>query len=369
MRRAIVHIGTPRTATTTLQRVLFTHRAALAERGILYPDITPPGATDIHLSHQHLGEALGGRRPARERRHLLDDLDDQLRRTACDTVLLSYEGLCKMPPTMGVPAQLAALFARHGLTMQTLLTVKPQAEYLNSTYTWRMQFLREARPFAAFLNNQIGLADGDFARLLAPWQRASAGGVAVAPLRDPRSAEPLVARVFAALDLGARVAPLLGADDAALVENRSPGPLAVEICRRLRAAAPAAAASPRAREATRFIEDAARAAGEDATAFQGLDDALRARVEARWAAANERFAAAIWGEPWAARVAAAPPRPANEIARRPREPRIEALVQDIATRARASFGIAPRRFAVPGADAAAAAAAALLRHARTLRRG
>jgi hypothetical protein len=369
MRRAIVHIGTPRTGTTTLQRILFTHRAELSARGILYPDLTPASAAAPHLSHQHLGEALAGRRPARERRELLDRLDGLLAATSCDTVLISYEGLCKLPPFFGAPRALAALFGRHGMAMETLLTLKPQAEYLNSTYTWRMQFLREKRVFAAFVRAWIGMADGDHARLLAPWRRACGDRLIVVPVRDPRSSAPLVERVFADLALSGRADGLLSGNDRGLVENRSPGPVAIEVCRRLRAEGATFWPGADARAITRFVEQAARDAGADRAPFMGLDPDLLARIEARWGAANERFAALIWGAPWASRVLAAPPAPVNEIARAPAAPDTERLVRDIARRAAEAFG--PRRpnRALAAAHAAAAIPARLLGHVRRGLRG
>ena len=129
MRRAIVHIGTPRTGTTTLQHILTRLRPALAGAGVLYPDLTPSSATVPHLSHQYLGEALDGRRPRRDRAELLADLAAQARATPCDILLLSYEGLCQAPPALRVPHTLAALLRDAGFAMEAVMTVKPQAEY------------------------------------------------------------------------------------------------------------------------------------------------------------------------------------------------------------------------------------------------
>src|ERR1700742_4938469 len=92
MRRAIIHIGMPRTGSTTFQHVLAHARHRLEKAGILYPDLTPrsPSATP-HISHQHFGETLDGRRPRHERRELLRRLSGALARRDCDVVVVSYE--------------------------------------------------------------------------------------------------------------------------------------------------------------------------------------------------------------------------------------------------------------------------------------
>jgi hypothetical protein len=342
MRRAFVHIGTPRTGTTSLQRVLTRHRAALAEAGVLYPDLTPRSAAEPHLSHQHLGEALAGRRPAREKRELLDRLDAALAETACDVAVISYESLCLIPASRGAPEILRAALARRGFAMTVVMTVKPQIEQLNSIYTWRMQFLREARGFAAFARVFEGARELDYGALLAPWRAAAEGAIGV-PVRDATDARPLLTRVFAAMGLAERAAFAMGAEDAAVVENRSPGPVAVEVCRRLRAGGAALALGGKARATTREVELAVVAAGWDAASFVGPDAAVRARVAARWREANDRFAREVWGADWGARVAEAPTRAVNEIFGSAGAGAAEDVVRRVLAEACAGAGVRLRR--------------------------
>ncbi len=254
--------------------------------------------------------------PRSERAELLASLSSQLSATGADTVLLSYEGLCLASPWLGVPERLAALFARHGFAMEVLATVKPQDELVNSAYTWRTQFLREGRPFARYFQAEIGQSRLDLARLLRSWRGACAGRLRAVATRDPRSGRPLVGRVFEELGLLPRVAALVGAEDLALVENRSPGPVATEVARRLRRQGAHLALGQAARDATRFVEDAARSRGLNDVAFLGLDPALRGKAAARWERANDRFARQVWGQAWSARVAAQPAAPGNELAGR-----------------------------------------------------
>jgi hypothetical protein len=340
--RAILHIGTPRTGTTSFQHILVRYRKSLEERGILYPELTPRSATMPHLSHQHLGEVLDGRRPATEREELLARLDAQLAATSADTVLISYESLCQIPPRLGAARRLAAVLTRQGFAPEILMTVKPQAELANSSYTWRSQFLREPRDFAGFLQAQFTSPWLCYERMLVPWLAEAGGRARAVPLRDRCSPTPLVERIFVALELGDRVAGLLTPQDMALVENRSPGPVAVEVSRRLRQQGAHLELNGRTREATRFIEDAARGGGHDLAPFNGLRPALVQAMEQHFAAGNDAFAQKVWGTGWAARMAETPLRPLNDLSAGDVDPATEDVLQFIQHQVVAQFDIAPR---------------------------
>lgn len=369
MRRAIVHIGTPRTGTTSLQHVLTRLRPGLAGARVLYPDLTPSSAAAPHLSHQYLGEALDGRRSRRDRQELLQDLAAQLRGTSCDTVVLSYEGLCQAPPALGIPRRLATLFASQGFEMEAVMTVKPQAAYLNSLYTWRTQFLREGRTFSAFAAAWLGSPRLDLGRMAAPWQAACGGRCAVVPVRDRRDPRPLLERLLAEVGLLDRVAPLLTAADAGLTENRSPGPFAVEALRRLHRGGARAVLGARSREASRFVEAAARARGLDAEGFQGVSAGLHAEAAVRWAESNAGLALMAWGVGWEQRVADAAPAPVNDVAM-VADPGVEAAVAALVQEACGRFGIGLRPGWMAGvgnlADKAASLAATTVQRGRTM---
>ncbi len=333
LRRAIVHIGTPRSGTTTLQRILFARRSHLAGRLVLYPDLTPSAAASPHLSHQHLGEALDGR-AGREALHLLES---QLASTGCDVVLLSYEGLCLAPSRHRIAERLATLLARYGFAMEVLMTVKPQTEYLNSMYTWRAQFLRESRPFAAYARSAMVDRRFDYARIVKAWRPFCGDRLHAVPVRDAMSDRPLVERLFADCGLADRTGALLTSADLALVENRSPGPVTVEVARQLRRTHAHLWLGEACRDATRFIEQAAWQRGLDGTAFNGLDDDIRRSAATVWARSNEEFAALVWQCGFSARVAEAPPANSNEIAGQPGQ--APAAVDDIRRQTCSVFGL------------------------------
>lgn len=343
MRRAFVHVGMPRTGSTTFQHIMFHHRAALAGAGVLYPDLTPRSAAVPHINHQHLGEALDGRRPQREAVELLGRLDEGLRRTDADVVLLSYEGFIQQKLAPRISQRLRAVFDRHGFRMEAAAAVKPQAEMLNSLYAHRLQLMLEKRLFAGFAAAMEGSARFDYHRLVLPWLQACDGRVHAVPVRAAGDPAPLVERLLRTLGLHGRTAPILAAGEARRVENRSPGPVAAEVSRRLRLLRAHTRLRVSPREMMRAVEGAAQERGLDRIGFRGVDPALRDRMAARYHDGNARFAAAVWGRDWSAVVAPEPETIVNEVARAPLDPAVGRHIEAILQEACARFGVAPRR--------------------------
>lgn len=344
MRRAIIHVGMPRTGSTTIQHIVAHKRAELARTGVLYPDLTPASAAhEPHISHQHFGEALDGRRPRREQKELLQKLSGELESTDADVVLLSYEDFFQERRAADIASLLRSLFGRHGFTMEAIVVAKPQSEHLNSVYSHRLQMMRERKTFGEFAGAFQHSGRLAYHALLQPWLGACDGRIRAVPLRDRRSTAPLIERFAAELGLWDRLAPLLAAEDHVRVENRSPGPVAAEVSRRLRVMRVHARLRVRPRDTMRAVEKMARQRGFDAVAFKGVGPDLRARMDDRCKDANDRFADAVWGRPWAEVVAPEPPQPVNEIAGRPVDPATERVIESILHVACREFGVAPSR--------------------------
>jgi hypothetical protein len=341
VRRAIVHIGTPRTGTTSVQANLAAHRKALREVGILYPELTPRSTSIAHLSHQHLGETLDGRRSRRERTELLSRLDEALIPTDIDVVILSYEGLCITPSFYGVPTILAELFGRRGFDLEVLLTVRSQASYAQSQYLWRCQFLREKQFFAEAFSCDLRQRQRryDYNAIFDDWARAKPSRFHVVPVHDRTSTAPLVERIFAQLELTDRLEQSLTAAEFARVENRSPGPASVEVSRRVRNRSLLSIDQARAIAVTDFIGREALVHGLDSEPFQGLDDATVTWVEAKFADSNEQLAQRVWGMGWSQRIAPMVLGPVNEFGARPPERPVIQCLEEITNAACQKFGI------------------------------
>jgi hypothetical protein len=333
MRRAIIHIGMPRTGSTSFQEVLAGLRPKLAEAGLLYPELAPPGAhPDLNVNHQPLGEVLDGRRPRAERAVVLGRLDAALLRTQADTVILSYEDFSVQRPHFRVPEILREILARRGFALEVLMVVKPPFAFLNSAYAHRAQLIRETGSFRDYLAHHWRSGRIDYRALVAPWAEAADGRVTALPLADRRSAEPLVGRIVAALGLGDRLGKLIGAQAAGYRTNRSSGPVAVEASRRLRALRVHRQIAGHPRCIGHALDQAAWARGLDPAPFRGDAPEYRARIAAHTFETRERFAQLAWGRSWDAVVAPDRDLPPNELAHRAipaeTEAQVAALVRE-----------------------------------------
>ena len=331
----------PRTGSTTLQHILDRSRPELIEAGILYPDLTPrSAAADKQLSHQHFGQTLDGRRPRHEREELLQSLSAALRQSDCDTVILSYEDFIQQRPRFRVPEFLGEFFTRHGYRTEVLVTVKPQSENLNSMYTLRTQLIRERQDFAHFARSHMDSARFEYDRLIAPWTAAFPGRVRAVPVLDRRFRAQYLVRLLGELRLYRRVAPSLQPPDLRRVENRSPGPVAVEVSRRLRTMRTHARLSI-PRDMMRVVQRLARQRGYDREKFNGVGPELHAEMNARYRDVNERFAQAVWKQGWDEVVAPEPPHPVNELIAGRIDPKTEADIADILRQASEQFAVEP----------------------------
>jgi len=333
----------PRTGSTTFQHILAHARDDLKKAGILYPDLTPESARATpHLSHQHFGEALDGRRPRRERAELLEALSRAIKGSDCDIAVLSYEDFVQQWPRFRIPELLNDFFARHGFTAEALVVVKPQSEHLNSMYTLRTQLIRERLDFTHFAQGNIGSARLGYDKLIEPWIEAFSGRVRAVPMHDRRFPKaPLMVRMLAELRLYRRFAPAIAAKDMQRIENRSPGPVAVEISRRLRRMRVHARLSVAPREMMRVVNRLARERGYDRVKFNGVGPELCAAMEDRYREVNDRFARAIWKAGWDDIVVPGPPRQVNELIPGRIDPEAEAAITDIIGQASRQFAVTP----------------------------
>jgi hypothetical protein len=334
----------PRTGSTTFQHILARSRSELNKAGILYPDLTPKSVRDErHLSHQHFGETLDGRRPRREREELLESLSDALARNDYNIVLLSYEDFVQQLPRFQIPELLNEFFSKRGFRTEAIVVVKPQGEQLNSMYTLRTQLIRERRNFAHFANSHVQSGRFEYDRLIEPWSEAFSGRIRAVPVRDRRFKAPLLMRLLAELRLYRRIAPALQHQDMHRVENRSPGPVAIEISRRLRAMRIHARLHVPPREMMRVVQQLARQRGYDRQKFNGVGPELRAELDTWYRDINDRFARNIWKRSWDDIVAPEPACPINELIAGLIDPGIEADIVEILHQASQRFAIAPCR--------------------------
>jgi hypothetical protein len=179
-----IHIGLPKTASTTIQYFLTSHRDALLQRGILYPRSIARGARDAQL-HRALGAAvepesvpwLAGMLQRFAGTDIVASLLEEVDRTKPESVILSSEALAFMRrPT-------ALRRALPGCEVRILVYLRRQDSFLASFYNQLIKTRLYAATFEEFLRQnaagaidlrqfQITMAMCHYDRLLELWSAA-----------------------------------------------------------------------------------------------------------------------------------------------------------------------------------------------------
>lgn len=143
--RTLLHIGQPKTGTTTLQRAFDTNRAVLEAHGILYPedpngryenhrllmgDLFPDGKVPRHILKNYAVETL-----TRKRQETRRSISRRVAECAPDTLLLSAESFFrKLPKSTGREFKRTIEKAANGVTLIEPIAYlrRPSSHYLSS---------------------------------------------------------------------------------------------------------------------------------------------------------------------------------------------------------------------------------------------
>jgi hypothetical protein len=165
VKRLILHIGTHKTGTTSLQKHLAEADKEGQLQGVLYPRTGRP--SDHHGLAQHQlawslhPHPVGPAPPAGE---LFAALAAEMAASEASTVVLSSEDLSELPE----PGQLAALLPKAHVHIYVCL--RPQEEYFNAKYQTLLLHYGEQQSAAQFFRTRM--EEGDYDQLLRRWRRA-----------------------------------------------------------------------------------------------------------------------------------------------------------------------------------------------------
>lgn len=116
MKKVVVHIGTHKTGTTSIQEALEKGRNRLADRSVWYArtDREPHAHLPKHSSLTHALRGKGARSAAHELSLILDEFE----KSNCDTLVLSAEGLSELKKVHLAPLrELASDFRVHAVCL------------------------------------------------------------------------------------------------------------------------------------------------------------------------------------------------------------------------------------------------------------
>jgi len=144
-----VHIGLPKTGTTSLQRHLFEHAGILEEKGCLYPrEWVAPGNFAHHLV------SVAVLRGGADNDELLAKFADYLRARKNDHVLISSEAFtnCILPKTFKRFSDVLSLWARLSPT-RLVVAIRRFDTFVESTYLHAAKVGNRRNDLAAYIKN------------------------------------------------------------------------------------------------------------------------------------------------------------------------------------------------------------------------
>lgn len=298
VRRTVVHIGLPKTATTYLQRGLFANAAGMAEHGVYLPqsgrlEFEPRAVAHHHLawqlfSPQRFNAACGG---WEELRQEIDDI-------GADTVLLSSEEFSRVP-SKGLTGELENRLLSLTDDVTIVLVVRDQLSLLNSVYLQRVKSLTLMPSFSEYVDRSLALGRFDLERSFAQWYDSDRVRFCAIPFSALLSGDLLQ-------NLLAVTGVEIPGDDVVVPEssiNPSLGPVGVEaahlLSRYLHGRYPDFSwRDPVGRRLHRNAGVQSRRHGWCDDDFWGWSPELAARAEAHYRVSNNRFAEAVWGTRW-----------------------------------------------------------------------
>jgi hypothetical protein len=296
LRRLVVHIGYPKTGTSALQSFFYAHRRQLEECGILYPR-----EADLIGSQHSLAFDVGP--GAREAPNGLtfEKLGRQVRESDAEVFVISSEQWVVHADQVEAAARVERFAEEAELEVDVLAFIRPQHSYINSFYGELIKRFHERRRFQSYAEEAIHRPLLDYSKHLGEWDRGQRMRLVPVPFTSDRLQPSLEAAFFEAAGITELAGELL--EHAGRRVNPSPGPLSVEVCRRV-----AAHLHQRHRAVTdnrariRLSRSVLRLTAQKMSwergSFNGLDDELREQLDAHVADSNRAFADRYWSADW-----------------------------------------------------------------------
>jgi hypothetical protein len=301
-RRAYLHIGAPKTGSTTIQGFLGLHRRPLLDaHGLDIPDF---GHGDVVTGPMAMSQALKRERdprsPASEAWRWLDRHLAGAGRDVC----ISREGFCNHFAEAEQFAFARAFFARHGVRLKIIAYVRDHVGYLNAAYTQQAKKLRLTEDFDAWSAKVVAAPPPRYSywrmfRHVLEAEDAGEVDVAIRPLNEV--AEGRLVEAFCG-EIGCAGFDVSGFDGSPY-RNETPGPRAIAASRVVGRALAERGVDPYDNpHLARVFKEGVAARGWAERPFFGPDAQTASRLEAAYAKSDERLARRLWGTGWRERV-------------------------------------------------------------------
>lgn len=287
-----LHIGYPKTGTSSIQLFLRDNAGALADAGYWVPQAGMGRAG----GHHNLVRALAGLPVPPHQAVETDDILEELAGADGRHILISSEMLTGILTDSNQASNLVRKLRSRASRIVLIMYVRNQTQWINSAYSQGVKSFRHAGAFRPYVDDVLGNVK---AYSYSKWFEIA-----------KRLNAELRVRPFSKQVRDAGVLPdyldtagIARSDSFALPPrvNESAGPFAVEAARRLLEWIPGGANGLTLMQSTRCKLALARemeAIDIVDGAYCGLDSDLARTVEAAFVEENDRFANAAWGRDW-----------------------------------------------------------------------
>ena len=181
-RRLIVHIGTAKAGSTSIQHALAGLSRRLSRAGVHVPKA---GRCPTLACHNDLARALDGNHLCRPGAGDWADLLREVRHSRSGTFALSAEAFTGRGNGARCAGRIDRFAAEAGLDVSAVAYLRPQWQHLEAYYAQVVANGLRATPFEAFVSAALaGCEDPilDYEAVLAPWRERFGGRVLVQPL-------------------------------------------------------------------------------------------------------------------------------------------------------------------------------------------
>lgn len=297
--RILIHAGAPKTATTFIQRGLFSNRDLLADHGVYLPTTGRLELEPNAVCHHHLAWALISPRAYRDSPQGWEALAEELAAVDAPLVILSSEAFSRVASKGDGAAVVTEAARALGGSVTIAYFVRNQLSLMNSLYGQRVKSLRMVESFDYHTDNFRSRRLFDYEALCKPWYDDDSVDFAAVPFTGDRDVDPLAEL------LGAAGIDLAGVElhhEAADV-NSSLGPVGIEAARLLgsylRGQFPDFDYEENAaKKLYRLSSTRAQTNGWCDESFWGWTARTAADTVDYFAPANDRFARVVWGAGW-----------------------------------------------------------------------
>jgi len=297
MRLCTLHIGLPKSASTSLQAMILTNRAQLAAHGIYVPATR---TDDYRQPHRQLAWEFHDKGFADVPPGGFKELKAELASLGTpEHILISSEFFQTALHRRGILERLCQTFAAMGYRIRLVAYIRPQAAYINSGYTQVTKRLQNTLDIDDFIADALKHIRYDYERFLLPAVRFDGIDTVYRPFNRETLTRGIVEDFLSTFGISSESMAEFNIPSA---RNVSPGPKTVAALLRIGrkiAKQGIVANLPHRIKASGLILEMSDLLGWNLTKYAGITVNQAQLIQDRFAPGNDAFAAIVWNRSWA----------------------------------------------------------------------